>query len=245
MIRRAHVLALLAIASGVAGSPAGHASELTYTYVDFQAVATSGGQTGQKVPVPGQTVAAETEDGDGISIGGSVAIGQRFFAGGRFQTSVIDVNAVVTNPFGVTTAQDNFDLIQSRLAFGYYREMKENFDLTAELSLDSVEYDFGSFAGESFDMRDEGVGIRLGFRWNPRVPLEVSGYAHYSPVGKADLTTGAVRLRHQRGRRRHVVLFPGSRYRRRLRDRGDGLRRVLDALQLRRPYPAALGARHD
>ena len=190
MIRRPHVLALFAIASGVAGSPAGHASELTYTYVDFQAVGTSGGQTGQKVPVPGQTVAAETEDGDGISIGGSVAIGQRFFFGGRFQTSVIDVNAVVTNPFGVTTAQDNFDLIQSRLAFGYYREMRENFDLTAELSLDSVEYDFGSFAGESFDMRDEGVGVRLGFRWNPRVPLEVSGYAHYSPVGKADLTTG-------------------------------------------------------
>jgi hypothetical protein len=66
MIRRPHVLALFAVASGLAGSPAGHASELTYTYVDFQAVGTSGGQTGQKVPVPGQTVAAETQDGDGI-----------------------------------------------------------------------------------------------------------------------------------------------------------------------------------
>jgi hypothetical protein len=44
-------------------------------------------------------------------------------------------------------------------------------------------------AGESFDMRDEGVGARVGFRWNPRLPLEVSGYAHYSAVGEANLTT--------------------------------------------------------
>ncbi len=39
-------------------------------------------------------------------------------------------------------------------------------------------------------MRDEGVGGRVGFRWNPRTPFELSGYAHYSPVGKADLTLG-------------------------------------------------------
>ena len=52
MIRRPHVLALFAIASGVAGSPAGHASGLTYTYVDFQAVATSGGQTGNQYQCP-------------------------------------------------------------------------------------------------------------------------------------------------------------------------------------------------
>ena len=45
-----------------------------------------------------------------------------------------------------------------------------------------------SFAGENFDMKDEGVGGRVGFRWNPRTPIEISSYAQYSPVGKADLT---------------------------------------------------------
>ena len=189
MIRRGHGLALLAAVSG-ATTLAAQPSDLSYTYVDFQAVSNSGGEAGEQVPVPGQTVRVLTEEGDGVSIGGSVAIGQRFYVRGRFETSVIDVNAVVTNPFGVSTAADNFDLIRSRLAFGYYREIQETFDLMVELSLDSTEYDFGSFAGESFDMSDDGAGVLVGFRWNPRPPLEVSGYAHHSAVGQADLTTG-------------------------------------------------------
>jgi hypothetical protein len=189
MIGRGHRLALLAAVSGAATTLAAQASELSYTYVDFQAVSTSGEESGEKVPVPGQTVRVLTEDGDGVSIGGSVAVGSRFFVRGRFETSVIDVNAVVTNPFGVSRAADNFDLIRSRLAFGYYREIQENFDLMVELALESTEYDCGSFAGESFDMSDDGAGARVGFRWNPLLPLEVSGYAHYSAVGQADLTT--------------------------------------------------------
>ena len=171
-----------------AGPFAAQASELSYTYVDFQAYSTDTAQTGQQVPVPGQTVRVQTENGDGIAIGGAVALGQRFYFTGQFRTSIIDVSAVVTNPFGVTTATDNFDLIESRLAFGYYRELAENFDLTIDASLDSIEYDFGSFAGERFDMQDDGVGVRVGFRWNPHPPLEISGFAHYSPIGDANLT---------------------------------------------------------
>jgi hypothetical protein len=190
MITRRHTLALLAAAAAAVSSLAAHASELSYTYVDFQTFSNESALSGVQVPVPGQTVAVRTDDGDGISIGGSVSIAQRFYVGGRFQTSIVDVDAVVTNPFGITTAADNFDLIQSRLAFGYYRELRENFDLTVDIGLESMEYDFGSFAGENFDTRDEGLGVRVGFRWNPRTPLEVSGYAHHSPIGKADLTTG-------------------------------------------------------
>jgi hypothetical protein len=189
MTRRSRSLPLLAAAAAVFAPIAG-ASELSYTYVDFQATSNKTDQAGAQVPVPGQTVSVRTEDGDGISIGGAASIGERFYVGGRFQTAIIDVDGVITNPFGVTTARDNFDLIQSRLAFGYYRELRENLDLTVEGSLESTEYDFGSFAGESFDVRDEGVGMRVGFRWNPRQPLEVAGHVHHSPVGKANLTAG-------------------------------------------------------
>lgn len=189
MTKRRRTLAMLAAA---AGASAAQASELTYTYVDFQAFSSSGEQAGQQVPVPSQTVAVQTADGDGIALGGALSIGRRFFVGGRFQTSIVDVDAVVTNPLiGVTTATDNFDVIQSRMTVGYYREIKDNLDVTLELSLDSREYDFGTFAGESFDMSDDGLGVRAGFRWNPRTPLEISGYVHHSAVGEADLTTGA------------------------------------------------------
>jgi hypothetical protein len=181
-------LPLLAAAVAALVPVAAGASELSYTYVDFQAQANESDLSGEQVPVPGQTVRVRTDNGDGISIGGAASIGERFYIGGRFQTAIVDVDAVITNQFGVITAEDNFDLIQSRLAFGYYRELRENFDLTAELTFDSTEYDFGSFAGERFDMKDEGVGASVGFRWNPRPPLEVSGHVHHSPVGKADLT---------------------------------------------------------
>ena len=187
MIRRRPV-SLSAVAVAAVGALAAEASELSYTYVDFQAYSNKSNQFGEQVPVPGQTVRVRTADGDGIAIGGAASIGERFYIGGRFQTAIVDVGAVITNPFGVTAAEDNFDLIQSRLAFGYYKELRENLDLVAELSLESTEYDFGSFAGERFDMKDEDVGVRVGFRWNPRTPLEVSGHVHHSPVGKADLT---------------------------------------------------------
>jgi hypothetical protein len=186
---RRYLLAIVG-ATAAAGSFSVHASELSYTYVDFLALSNETDLSGQQVPVPGQTVAVQSADGDGISIGGLVSIGERFYFGGRFQTSIVDVGAVVVNPFVVATAEDNFDLIQSRLAIGYYRELAENFDLTFELSLDSSELDFGSFAGENFDMQDDGAGARLGFRWNPRTPLEIYGYAHHSPVASPNIETG-------------------------------------------------------
>jgi hypothetical protein len=137
--------------------------------------------------VPAQTVTILADEGDGISVAGSVSLGERFFLAGRFQTSIIDVSGVVTNPLGTTAVQDTFDLIQSRVAFGYQRELKPNFDIMFELSYDSSEYDFGSFAGENFDMHGTGAGASFGFRWNPRIPFELYGSVHSNPVGKGDL----------------------------------------------------------
>jgi hypothetical protein len=157
--------------------------------VDFQAISTDTIETGALVPVPGQTVTVTTENGDGISIGGSLAIGNRFYFGGAFQSSIIDVAAVIRNPLGTTTATDTFDLIHDHIGFGYKVEAAENLDFVFEVSSDSTEYDFGSFAGENFDVKDKGVGAGVGFRWNPSPRFELFANAHYSEVGKVTLST--------------------------------------------------------
>ena len=59
------------------------ASELSYTFVDFQVIANTVEAAGTQTPVPAQTVAILTDEGDGISIGGSVLIGTRFFLAGE------------------------------------------------------------------------------------------------------------------------------------------------------------------
>ena len=178
---------LLLLAALLACQQAG-ASELSYTFIDFQAISNSLDAAGTQTPVPTQTVSVVTDAGDGISIGGSVAIGDRFFFDGKFLTSIVDVTGTVTNPLSSITVNDNFDLVQSRIGLGYQREMRPNFDLLFGLSYDSLEYDFGSFAGENFDMDDSGIGVRVGFRYNPRPELEVYGGVHVSAVGSADLT---------------------------------------------------------
>jgi hypothetical protein len=165
------------------------ASDLSYTFLDFRYVANDVAAMGSQSPVPTQTVDAETTDGDGVAVGGSVAIGQRFYFVGSYVSSIIDVNGVVTNPLGVTPVQDNFDFVQTSIGFGYQKELKPNLDLNVEITQDQVDYDFGSFAGENFDVNDGGAGAKVGIRWNPVEPLEVVAFARHSPVGKVSLST--------------------------------------------------------
>jgi hypothetical protein len=165
------------------------ASDLSYTVLDFQALSQTAEASGLQTPVPSQDVAITTDSGEGIGLGGSLAIGDRFYAGGAFQSSVIDVNGVVTNPLGTTVVSDEFDLINTRLVFGYVHELGVNFDVFAEVAFESLEFDFGSFAGENFDTDDSGAGGAVGFRWNPSAKWEVFSAARFTPVGKVLLNT--------------------------------------------------------
>ena len=60
------------------------ASDLSYTFIDFQGIATSVDATGAQTPVPGQTVQVDAGDGNGIAVEGGLALPGRFYAVGIF-----------------------------------------------------------------------------------------------------------------------------------------------------------------
>jgi hypothetical protein len=182
MMRRYGPLAALLICGGAA------ASELSYTFVDLSAQGVETTASGTQI-VGTQAVAVGSGEGDGLGVGGQLAVGRQFYVGGQFRTAVVDVNAVVTSPLVVEPVAGNFDLITSRVALGYARELRENMDVFAELAFESVEYDFGSFAGENFDTDDSGAGMSVGARWNPVPALEIFGAVRYSAIGEAGLST--------------------------------------------------------
>jgi hypothetical protein len=167
---------------------AASASELSYTFMDFQALDSSVDAVGLQAPVPSQTVDVAAGDGDGIAVAGSVRAGDRFYIAAAYGSSIIDVEGVITNPLTTVTVSDRFDLITSRLGLGYIHAIGDSLDLIAEVSYDSANYDFGSLAGENFDIDDSGAGARFGFRWNPSPAFELFGFARHSPVGKSNLS---------------------------------------------------------
>jgi hypothetical protein len=182
--------ALCAASMLAMASPAGvQASDLSYTFLDFQALDSTLETTGSQRPVPQQLVGVTTSGGDGIAVAGSLALPRRFYAAGAFRTSIIDITGVVESPLTRVTVSDSFDLVSSTLGVGYQRELAENFDILAEISYDSVDYDFGSFAGENFDVSDSGVGARVGIRWNPVPQFELSASSRFSPVAKVSLSS--------------------------------------------------------
>lgn len=164
------------------------ASDLSYTFIDFEVLNQDVEVAGTLVPVPGQSVAARTSGGDGISVGGGVALPRRFYLSGRFRSSVANVDARITSPLTAVDASDEFDIVTTEIALGYQRELAPTFDVIAEVARETADFDFGSFVGESFDTKDSGLGARLGFRWNPRPELEVFGNARFSAVGKPILS---------------------------------------------------------
>jgi hypothetical protein len=171
------------------------ASELAYTFLDFEALDTSVTAAGAKTPVPGQTVQIETKDGDGIAVGGSLAVKKRFYMGGFYKSSIVDVVGQVSSPLTTVDLTDTFDLVQSNLYGGYIHAIGDKLDLVFQLSYESSNYDFGSFVGENFDLDESGLGGLFGVRWNPHRAIELFVSGRYSPVAKPLLSEG----RHESG----------------------------------------------
>ena len=182
-----HYIALVSTCIFIAADAS--ASELGYTFMDFRYLNKTVEAQGLQFPVPIQSIEVITDTGDGISIEGSLGIRENFFIAGSFQSSIVALSAEITNPFVTRMEDDEFDLIQSRVSFGYIHQFGANFDLIIEASYDSSDYDFGSLAGEDFDMTDSGAGAQIGFRWNPTPAFELSAAGRYTQLGTPLLST--------------------------------------------------------
>jgi hypothetical protein len=187
-IRRAARI-LLALAVSATGSAA-QAQDVRYSWFEVsyvkQDVARDATFTDLSI---NQTVNISTTDGDGIKFRGSVGTWKNLFVFLDFNSSDIDVAATVINDQGEFSAADEFDFTSIRGGLGAKWSIAKATDLYATVSFDSTDLDFGSFAGENFDVDDQGAGGSVGVRSMIGDRLELRAHARYSQVGDMDITT--------------------------------------------------------
>jgi len=140
--------------------------------------------------VIGQTVDISAQDGNGIKFRGSLGTWNNLFAFVDFNSTDIDVDARVSNAQGDFSASDEFDFTTIRGGVGLRYSVNPKTDVYGALSLDSTDFDFGSFAGEDFDTDDKDLGAIAGIRYLIRDKIELRASVRYSGVGDVDLNTG-------------------------------------------------------
>ena len=179
---------LTLVACLTAGSA--EAQEVRYSWLDLSYRAQDFDRQGVQVPVQGQSVEYDATDGDGIRFRGSIGTWYNVYAFVDYASTDIDVAAVIRNAQGEFPAADEFDLTVIRGGAGYKYSLAFSTDLIAELSYDSLDLDFGSFAGEAFDSSDQGFGALLGIRSMLNDELELRGWARFTNHETVDLATG-------------------------------------------------------
>lgn len=166
--------------------------EIRYSWFEISYIGQDVGRTGtQSDIVLQQTVDVNASDGDGIQFRGSVGTWNNFYVFFDFASSDIDISGVVTNPGGTFPATDEFDFTTIRGGLGYRYPINYRMDIYGELSYDSLDLDFGSFAGENFDNDDQDMGASLGIRGMFGDDLELRAYARFNNVGDVDLSIPA------------------------------------------------------
>jgi hypothetical protein len=166
------------------------AQEVRYSWFEIAFVAQDIDRTASFTdPTLNQTVDISASDGTGVKFRGSVGTWNNLFAFVDFSSSDIDVAAVVSNPQGQFPATDDFDYTTVRGGIGLKWSLTVSTDIYGAVSYDSTDFDFGSFAGESFDVDDKDIGAEIGIRSIFRNKLELRAKVRYSNVGDADLNT--------------------------------------------------------
>jgi hypothetical protein len=165
------------------------AQEISYAWLDMSFIGQEVDRGGVQVPIPGQSVEIAGSDGDGIRFRGSVGAWKNLYLFVDYGSTDIDVDAVITNEQGVFEASDEFDFTAIRGGVGLKFSIFNKTDIFAEVSYDSTDFDFGSFAGEEFDIDAQEVGGAVGFRtlFGDHFELKVQG--RYTNVGDIDLNT--------------------------------------------------------
>lgn len=178
-------MSVLSLAAPVA------AQEIRYSWFEIAYMAQDVGRDGTMTDIVlGQSVSVSTTDGDGIRFRGSIGTWKNLYAFVDYGATEIDVNALVSNSQGDFSASDVFDFTSIRGGAGLRIPIGDRVDLYGEATYDRTDLDFGSFAGESFDTRDNALGGALGARIAVGDRLTLRAYGRYSAVGDVDLTTG-------------------------------------------------------
>jgi len=186
-------LVLGALLLGGLSAPA-TAQEVRYAWLDLSFMAQNADVVGTSItPIPGQFVDVDGTDGNGIRFRGSAGPWHNMYVFIDYASTDIDVAAIVTNPAGEEfPASDEFDFTNVKAGLGVRVPIGWGpaTDLYAEVTYDSTDLDFGSFAGESFDADNKDVGGALGVRAMLNDNWEWRAYGRYTSNGDVDLNTG-------------------------------------------------------
>ena len=168
------------------------AQEIRYSWVDMSFMGQDVGRAGSLTPLPGQTVDIAVSDGFGVRFRGSVGTWRNFYLMVDYGSTDIDLAGSVTNTNTgfVQEFEDEFDYTTIRGGIGLKFSILYATDIYGELTYDSLDFDFGSFAGENFDMDRQEPGGTIGVRTIFGRSFEARLHARYSALGDADLTTG-------------------------------------------------------
>ncbi len=186
-VRLIQSLAVMLTLTGIA-TTAG-AQEVRYSWLDISFMAQDVDRQGSQVPVPGQTVDIDGSDGDGVRFRGSFGTWNNFYVFLDYGSTDIDVSAVVINNQGTFEAADEFDYTTIRGGLGLKYSIRFSTDIYAEVSYDSLDLDFGSFATENFDVGEKDIGGAIGIRHMMGDDFQIRAYGRFTNVGDVDLNT--------------------------------------------------------
>ena len=191
-IQRGAIARYLLIVVLVGSSYAADAQDLRYSWLDMSFMAQDVGRSGSLSPLPGQVVDISTTDGTGVRFRGSVGTWKNFYLMVDYGATDIDLTGVVSNSNTgfVQEIEDQFDYTAVRGGLGLRFPLRYDTDIFGEVTYDSLDFDFGSFAGEDFDMGRKEIGGTVGVRTMFGDHVQAYLHARYTAVGDADLTTG-------------------------------------------------------
>ncbi len=184
---RTLLLAGIVLSASLASSAM--AQEVRYSWIDISYMGQDIDRQGTQVPIPGQTVDVDGSDGDGIRFRASIGTWRNLYAFIDYGSTDIDVAAVVTNAQGVFSSSDEFDYTTIRGGVGLRFPLRVDMDLFGAVTYDSLDFDFGSFAGENFDTDEQDIGATIGIRKMFGDDFEVRVHGRHSSVGDVDLET--------------------------------------------------------
>ncbi len=193
--KQSAVKSLLAIGIIISAAPASTAmaQEVRYSWVDMSFMQQNADIAGtQATPVAGQTFDANGVDGNGTKFRGSAGTWHNLYMFVDFASTDMDVFAVVNNAGGAFPANDEFDFTTLRTGLGlrFPIGLGPATDLYAELTYDSIDLDFGSFAGENFDTENKDIGGALGIRAMLNDNIELRAYGRYTNHADVNLSSG-------------------------------------------------------